>query len=306
MDQNGEQRLDSYLNKGGIYLEIYYLLLKLAKPDSRRYRLKVDLDEIFSVASNTCNEIYQRNHPEASFEQIWYGVRDGYRRYETDLIFSVVYTLLKCVPVKNRNFIAVFVEIEEKNSKDDTYFPHFQKLVDDWLKDQKETVSPATPSQVEVLLKQIETLQKENDMLKMRNADLEEKVKDKEFYDERSKASTDVIELDSSYYNDSGSYSIDDLLAYAKSRQSYVNSSQIMNMLSTFIRKNGTNEQWEKFDETERYLLNRDGGSINIETNLGTLTNNEKGGFVLNLSSPDDKQRLVDLLKNNNISLIEK
>ena len=57
MAQSNEDILDGYLQKGGIYLEIYYLLLKLAKPSQGRYRLKLMLDEVFVAASGVCNKI---------------------------------------------------------------------------------------------------------------------------------------------------------------------------------------------------------------------------------------------------------
>lgn len=306
MAQSNEDILNGYLQKGGIYLEIYYLLLKLAKPSQGRYRLKLMLDEVFVVASDVCNKVCAQKHPEANFDTIWYEVKNDYKRYETDLIFSVVYTLLKCVPVKGKNFIPVIVEIEEKNRQDGTYFPYFKELAENWLKEQQTPVTATSPSQVEVLLKQIETLQKENESLKLRNADLEEKVKDSEYFGSRYLASRADVEVASRYLPRQKKYTFEDLLGYAKSRQSYANSEQIMTMLSKFLREDGTNEQWEKFDETETYLLNRDGGSINIEKNFGSLTTNEKGGLVLNLSSPQDKQQLIEFLRANNINLIEK
>lgn len=308
MAQSHDEILDSYLNKGGIYLEIYYLLLKLAKPDSGRYRLKVGLDEIFQVASETCKNICRLQHPEAEFSKIWYGIRECYRRYETDLIFSVVYTLLKCVPVKGKNFVAMYVEIEDKNSNDSTYFPHFKELAENWLKGQQQSVAPIPTSPNDILLKQIEALQKENEMLKLKNAELEEKVRDLDFYKQTAHQAqynnrrTITIEKDENIRI----YSFEDLLAYAKSRQSYGNSVQILDMLNKFLRRDGTKLLWQKLDETEQYLLSRDGGSINIEKNFGSLMTNEKGGLVLNLSSPKDKQQLIDFLKANNINLIEK
>lgn len=307
MAQSNEDILDSYLQKGGIYLEIYYLLLKLAKPAQGRYRLKLMLDEVFVAASSVCNKFFELKHPEANFDSIWYGVKNDYKRYETDLIFSVVYTLLKCVPVKGKNFIPVIVEIEEKNSQDTTYFPHFKELTENWLKDQQKPVMATPPSQVEALLKQIETLQKENESLKLRNADLEDRVKDQEFY-QLQQSDVQRIIRDCVIQKDENIrlYSFDELLAYAKSRQSYSNSEQIMTMLAKFLRKDGTDVLWERLEETETYLLNRDGGSINIEKNFGALTTNEKGGLVLNLSSPQDKQQLIEFLKANNINLIEK
>lgn len=308
MAQSNEDVLDGYLQKGGIYLEIYYLLLKLAKPAQGRYRLKLMLDEVFVAASGVCNKICAQKHPEANFDSIWYEVKNDYKRYETDLIFSVVYTLLKCVPVKGKNFIPVFVEIEEKNRQDGTYFPHFKELTENWLKEQQTPVVATPPSQVEALLKQIETLQKENESLKLRNADLEEKVKDQEFYklqlSDVHKITRDCFTIQKD--ENKRLYSFDQLLAYAKSRQSYSNSEQIMTMLSKFLRKDGNDVLWERLEETETYLLNRDGGSINIEKNFGSLTTNEKGGQVLNLSSPQDKQQLIEFLRANNINLIEK
>lgn len=306
MAQSNEDILDSYLQKGGIYLEIYYLLLKLAKPAQGRYRLKMMLDEVFVAASNICNEICKLNHPEANFDRIWYDTKINYKRYETDLIFSVVYTLLKCVPVKGKNFIPVFVEIEEKNEKDTTYFPHFKELTENWLKEQGQQVSSVPSSQVETLLKQIEMLQKENESLKLRNADLEEKAKDRDFLEhinQNLKRSIDALIPDKR--EDQVVYSFDELLTYAKSRQSYANSEQILTMLSKFLRNEGSDELWEKLDEAEKYLLNRDGGSINIEQNYGSLVSNENGGIVLTLPPTEDKQKIIELMKANNIKLIE-
>lgn len=306
MAQSNEEVLDGYLRKGGIYLEIYYLLLKLSKPAQGRYRLKLMLDEVFVAASSICNEIFKLNHPEANFDRIWYNTKNNYKRYETDLIFSVVYTLLKCIPVKGKNFIAVLVEIEEKNEKDTTYFPYFKELAENWLKGQGQQTSSAPSSQVETLLKQIESLQKENESLRLRNADLEEKAKDRDFLEhvnQNLKLSIDAMIPDERQGD--VMYSFDELIAYAKSRQSYANSEQILTMLSKLLRNEGSDELWEKLDEAEKYLLNRDGGSINIEKNYGSIVSNENGGFVLTLSSSEDKQKIIELMKANNIKLIE-
>lgn len=304
---SNEEVLDSYLNKGGIYLEIYYLLLKLAKPDSGRYRLKMPLDEVFLRASNTCNEICKLNHPEANFDSIWYGVRNDYRRYETDLIFSVVYTLLKTIPVKGKNFIAVFVEIEEKNSKDSTYFPHFKELTEKWLKEQKQPAA-APVTQVDALLRELDALRKENEMYKLRNADLEEKNKDLEFMISRIQGIQVRQQLSDSIRANAGkSYSFDTILSYAKSRQSYTNSVQILDMLYKFLRKEKDCDKLvDELEKVEQYLLNKDGGiTLEIDKNFAPLTTNEAGGYIISMQSKDDMEQLKQLLMSNGIKLIQ-
>lgn len=307
---SNDEILDSYLKKGGIYPEIYYLLLKLAKPAQGRYRLKMMLDEVFVAASSICNEICKLNHPEANFVALWYDTKNDHTRYETDLIYSVVYTLLRCVPVEGKNFYPVILEIEEKNSRDTTYFPYFKELAEKWLNDQKSKTESISTSQLDPIFSELNNLRKENEELKLRNADLEEKNRDQEFKITEIQSQMNVspiIETANERIVHDG-YTFDKILSYCKSRQSYSNSEQIMVMLTKFLRQEGgTKEQWKQLDEVEDYLLNRQGGiTMKIDQNFAPLTTNEKGGYIINMSSASDMEQLKVLLMQNNIQIIDK
>lgn len=122
--------IDEFLSEPGLNSSLYELLLSVREPNEVRYALKVTPLQIFNEAYGQALRVILDRHPEEDYYNNYFLNAKKYftRSYEADLVFCVVYVLLKFSNIGTPN-IERFLSVFENRMKDKPmYFPDFQKF----------------------------------------------------------------------------------------------------------------------------------------------------------------------------------
>lgn len=122
--------IDEFLSEPGLNSSLYELLLSVREPNDVRYALKVTPLQIFNEAYGQALRVLLDRHPEEDYYNNYFLNAKKYftRSYEADLVFCVVYVLLKFCNMGTPN-IDRFLTVFENRMKDKPmYFPEFQKF----------------------------------------------------------------------------------------------------------------------------------------------------------------------------------
>jgi hypothetical protein len=122
--------IDEFLSEPGLNSSLYEVLLSVREPNDKRYALKVTPLQIFNEAYGQALRVILDSHPEENYYNYYFQNARKYfeRAYEVELVFCVVYVLLKFSGLSQPN-IGRFLTLLENRMKDkEAYFPEFQKF----------------------------------------------------------------------------------------------------------------------------------------------------------------------------------
>lgn len=125
--------IDEFLSEPGLNSSLYEALLAVREPNDVRYALKVTTLQIFNEAYGQALRVLLDRHPEEDYYNNYFLNAKKYftRSYEVDLVFCVVYVLLKFCNIEGVNITRFLNTIELRMKDKSGYFQEFLKLCND-------------------------------------------------------------------------------------------------------------------------------------------------------------------------------
>lgn len=122
--------IDEFLSEPGLNSSLYEVLLAVRERNDVRYALKVTPLQIFNEAYGQALRVLLDRHPEEDYYNNYFLIAKKYftRSYEVELVFCVVYVLLKFCNMEAVNITRFLNAIELRMKDKPGYFPEFQKF----------------------------------------------------------------------------------------------------------------------------------------------------------------------------------
>ena len=133
--------IDEFLSEPGLFTRLYEVLLVVREPAQYRYALKVSPLQILNEAYGQALRVIIDKHPEEDYYNNYFLNAKKYfeRSYEAELVFCVVYVLLKFSNINEPNIERFLRVIERRMEGKNGYFPEFvqfaQSVAEDPLYD---------------------------------------------------------------------------------------------------------------------------------------------------------------------------
>lgn len=125
--------IDEFLSEPGLNTKLYDVILTVREPDQLRYTLKVSPLQIMNEAYGQALRVITDKHPEDDYYRNYFlNAKKYFRRsYEAELVFCVVYALLRLSMIDQPNVNRFLHVIERKMADRKSYFPIFQSFVEE-------------------------------------------------------------------------------------------------------------------------------------------------------------------------------
>lgn len=129
--------IDEFLSEQGLFSKLYEVLLIVREPAQYRYALKVSPLQILNEAYGQALRVIIDNHPEEDYYNNYFLNAKKYfeRSYEAELVFCVVYVLLKFSNITTPNVGRFLKVIERRMEGKNGYFPEFLQWAENIISD---------------------------------------------------------------------------------------------------------------------------------------------------------------------------
>lgn len=125
--------IDEFLSEPGLNTRLYDVILTVREPDKLRRSLKASPLQIMNEAYGQALRVITDKHPEDDYFHNYFLNAKKYftRSYEAELVFCVVYALLRLSMLDQPNINRFTHVIERKMADRKSYFPIFRSFVEE-------------------------------------------------------------------------------------------------------------------------------------------------------------------------------